>query len=97
MNRSATVTVSALGTIHARFNRKEDAGIDSFLNLSCKVNETVEIVARPERVELMVSRRFGLGVHVEAEQGIDTVFLLKRITERCRLKITVDFSLRPVR
>ena len=97
MNRSTTAAVSAFSAVHTGFDRDEEAIVDGFLDLSCEVNETLEVVVRPERVELMVCRRFCLGVHVEAEQRIDAVFLLKRITERCCLKITVDFSLRPVR
>ena len=60
MHRFAAAAISAFSAVHAGFDGDEETIVDGFLNLSCKVNETVEIVARPERVELMVSRRFCL-------------------------------------
>ena len=39
MRRLAAATISALSTVHAGFDREKDAGIDSFLNLTCEVND----------------------------------------------------------
>ena len=39
MNRSATATVSTLGTVHAGFDRDEETIIDGLLDLSCEVDK----------------------------------------------------------
>ena len=95
MDGFAPFTVSTFRAVHAGFNRNEEAIVDRFFDLPRKEDETLEIIVRPERVELMVSRRFCLGEDVEPEQRIHAVFLLVGVTERCRLKITVSFSIRP--
>ena len=53
MRRLATTAVGALSTVHAGLDGDEKAIVDSFLNLPCEVNETVEVVARSERVAVM--------------------------------------------
>ena len=97
MNRLATATVSTLGAVHAGLNRKEDTSLDRLFDLSCEVDEAIEVIVRPERVELMMSRLLRLCEHVEPEHGIRAVLLLVGIAKRRSLKITVGFSFRPVR
>ena len=76
MNRLAAAAVSALGAVHAGFDRYEEAIADRFFDLPREEDETLEVVVRPERVELMVSRRFCLGEDIEPEQRIHAVHLL---------------------
>ena len=68
MRRLAAATISALGAVHAGFNRNEEAIVDRFFDLPREEDETLEVVVRPERVELMVSRRFCLGEDVEPQR-----------------------------
>ena len=76
MHRFAAAAVSALGTVHAGFNRDEETIVDGFLDLSGEVNETVKVVARSEGVELVVSGRLRFCEHVEPEQRIYAILLL---------------------
>ena len=75
-------TVSTFSTVDAGFDRKEDTRVDGFFDLSREVNETLEVVVRPERVELMVSRLLAFGEHIEPEHRIRAILLLVGVTER---------------
>ena len=94
MNRSTTAAVSAFSAVHTGFDRDEEAIVDGFLDLSCEVNEAVEIVARSERVELVMSRRLRFRENIEPENRVHAVLLHVGEGERRRLKITVGFSWR---
>ena len=96
MNRLATATVSALGAIHAGFDGEEDAGVYGLLNLSCKEDETLEVIVRPKCVELVMCGLLAFGEDVEPEHGIHAMHLLICVAKRCRLKVTVSFAVRPL-
>ena len=96
MNRLAAVAVRAFRTVHAGFDREEHAGVDGLLDLSREENESLEVIVRPERVELVVSGLLPFGEHVEPEERIHAVHLLIGIGEHGRLKISVGFAVRPL-
>ena len=96
MDGFAPFTVSTFRAVHAGFNRNEEAIVDRFFDLPCEEDETLKVIVRPERVELMVCRRFGLGEDVEPEQRIHAVRLLIGVAERRGLKIPVSLAVRPL-
>jgi hypothetical protein len=67
MDGFAPFTESTFAAVHSRLDREKDAGIDGLLDLSGEVDESLEIVVRPERVELMVSWRFRFDNQIKPE------------------------------
>ena len=97
MSGLAPFTVSALGAVHTGFDRQEDTAVDGLLDFPGEEDKAVEVVLVPERVELMMCRRFRLREDIEPEQGIHAVLLPVSVGEHGRLKIPFRFSVRPFR